>query len=135
MTFRTIHTFEKQGANFYELIPTIPGLSSCESFFNNSPHVEMFELRMNPDRSYVEVHVYFKDESNYLEWHSTAGPIHDDIRNSAYEVMEAIGVDVKRYWETTDLSAPGSLPITEFVSKCIVYTELSDPFKSLTGTL
>ena len=135
MTFRTIHTFEKQGANFYELIPTIPGLSSCEFFFNNSPHVELFELRMSSDKSYVEVHVHFKDESNYLEWHSTAGPIHDDIRNSAYEVMEAIGVDVKRYWETTDLSAPGSLPITEFVSKYEVYTELEDPFKSLTGTL
>jgi hypothetical protein len=135
MTFRTIHTFEKQGANFYELIPTIPGLSSCEFFFKDSPHVELFELRMGSDKAYVEVHVYFKDESNYLEWHSTAGPIHDDIRNSAYEVMEAIGVDVKRYWETTDLSAPGSLPITEFVSKYEVYTELEDPFKSLTGTL
>jgi hypothetical protein len=135
MTFRTIHTFEKQGANFFELIPTIPGLASCEFFFNNSPHVEMFELRMNPDKSYVEVHVYFKDESNYLEWHSTWGNIHDDIRNSAYEVMEAIGVDVKRYWETTDLSAPGSLPITEFASKYIVYTELADPFKTLIGTL
>ena len=135
MTFRTIHTFEKQGENFFELIPTIPGLASCESFFNNSPYVEFFELRMNPDKSYVEVHVYFKDESNYLEWHSIWGNIHDDIRNSAYEVMETIGVDVKRYWETTDLSAPGSLPITEFVSKYEVYTELSDPFKSLTGTL
>lgn len=135
MTFRTIHTFEKQGANFYELIPTIPGLASCEFFFNNSPHVEMFELKMSENRSYVEVHVYFKDETNYLEWHSTAGPIHDDIRNSAYEVMEAIGVDVKRYWETTDLSAPGSLPITEFVSKYEVYTELEDPIGKLTGTL
>jgi hypothetical protein len=135
MTFRTIHTFEKQGANFYELIPTIPGLSSCEFFFKDSPHVELLELRMSSDKAYVEVHVYFKDESNYLEWHSTSGPIHDDIRNSAYEVMEAIGVDVKRYWETTDLSAPGSLPITEFVSKYEVYTALDDPFKSLTGTL
>ena len=117
MTFRTIHTFEKQGANFDELLPTIPGLSSCELFFKDSSHVELFEIRTGPDKSYVEVHVYFEDESSYLEWHSTAGPIHDDLRNNAYEVMEAMGVDVKRYWETTDLSAPGSLPITEFVSK------------------
>lgn len=135
MTFRTIHTFEKQGADFFELIPTVPGLASCESFFNNSPHVELFEVKMNQDRSYVEAHVYFKDESNYLEWHSTWGNIHDDIRNSAYEVMEAIGVDVKRYWETTDLSGPGSLPITEFVSKYEMNVAPLDPYKTYTGTL
>jgi hypothetical protein len=134
MTYKTIHTYEKQGANFFELIPTIPGLSSCEFFFKDSPYVELLELRLSEDKSYVEVHIYFKDESNYLEWHRACGDIHDPIRNSAYEVMEIIGVDVKRYWETTDLSAPGSLPITEFVNKYPVYTEISSPLKTLLKT-
>jgi hypothetical protein len=135
MTYKTIHTYEKQGANFFELIPTIPGLGSCEFFFKDSPYVELFELRLSEDKSYVEVHIYFKDESNYLEWHRTCGDMHDTIRNSAYEVMEVIGVDVKRYWETTDLSASGSLPMTQFVNKYPVYTESSNPFKTLLNTL
>ena len=123
MTFRTIHTYEKQGVDFNELLPTIAGLSSCEYFFRDNPHVELYEIRTSPDKSYVEIHIYFEDESSYLKWHSTAGPIHDDIRNNAYKVMQAMGINVKRYWETTDLSAPGSLPITEFVSKYKIWFE------------
>jgi hypothetical protein len=135
MTYRTIHVFEKENTNFYEIIPTIPGLSSCEYFFNDNPCVEFFEVRFSENASYVEVHIYFKDESNYLEWHRTWGPVHDDIRNGAYEVMEVLGIDVKRYWETTDLSAPGSLPITDFVNKYPVSATAFDPLKTFTGGL
>jgi hypothetical protein len=117
MTYRTIHVFEKQGANLTEVLPSAPGLDSCSSFFFGSEHVELFEERAISDFSYIEYHIYFFDEANYLEWHRKNGSMHDSIRNGAYEVLELIGVDIKRYWETTDLSAPGSLPIEEFTSK------------------
>ena len=117
MTYRTIHVFEKQGANLSEILPSVPGLDTCSSFFFGSEHVELFEERATSDFSYIEYHIYFIDEANYLEWHSKNGSMHDSVRNNAYEVLELIGVDVKRYWETTDLSASGSLPIEEFTSK------------------
>ena len=117
MTYRTIHVFEQQGVNLLEVLPSVPGLASCSSFFSGSEHVELFEERSASDFSYIEYHIYFIDEANYLEWHRKNGSMHDNIRNSAYEVLELIGVDVKRYWETTDLSAPGSLPVEEFTSK------------------
>ena len=121
MTYRTIHVFEKQGANLTQVLPAAPGLDNCVHFFV-SEHVELFEERYKEDYSYIEYHIYFVDEANYLEWHRKNGSMHDDIRNSAYEALELIGVDIKRYWETADLSAPGSLPIAEFTSK---YTVLS----------
>ncbi len=117
MTYRTIHVFEKQGANLSQVLPATPGLDSCTQFFYGSEHVELFEERANADFSYIEYHIHFLDEANYIEWHRKCGGMHDSIRNNAYDVLEAIGVDVKRYWETSDLSGPGALPIEQFASK------------------
>jgi hypothetical protein len=117
---KTITVLEKAGTNIADLVHSTPGMSTLGQMFMPAfnPHVSLLDERSSTDLSYVEFHCYFHDEFNYQAWHNEFGAIHDPLRVSAFEVLEQVlGVTINRYWDTTDLSAPGSRPMSEFVSK------------------
>jgi hypothetical protein len=65
----------------------------------------------------VEIHVIYHDQNFYELWYDEFKEIHDDWRAKTFKNLEDQGVVINRYWETTDLSAPGSKPLSEFVCK------------------
>ena len=120
MAYRTICTMEKAGIDVVDLWESQQGWwDFCEACFlyEGNPYIEPIYQRESDDKSYVEIHVIYHDENFYQLWHDEFKEIHDDWRAKTFKNLEDMGVTINRYWETTDLSAPGSRPLSEFVCK------------------
>jgi hypothetical protein len=119
MTFRTVTTFEKIGDDVKQMLYLAPGVLAVVNCFNMevSPYISHIEEKVSDDRNYLEIHIYFHDTNAYNSWHDEWKDLHDEIRNYMLDHLESSGITIKRYWETSDLARPGSLPISEFVTR------------------
>lgn len=95
--FSTDHAVDgKYGSGF---------LSSMQGMVNNAG-------------DYVEIHMEFIDNDKYQEWHTLFGTTHDSARAELDRYLRDNGIEVNRYFESTDLADPtGTKLISEFVPR------------------
>lgn len=73
---------------------------------------------VNNAGDYVEIHMEFIDHDQYQEWHRLFGATHDPARSELDRYLRDNGIEVNRYFESTDLADPnGTHPISKFVPK------------------
>ena len=118
--FITVTTFEKDNTDLVHVLGVISEFTSLQQlcFGANSPYMSSSEWKMTEGNSYIELYIYFHDESAYLAWQDEFGVIHDAYATILKKKLNEQGVDIKRYFEGTTLIDPdNTLFISEFTSK------------------
>lgn len=120
MTFQTVSTFGKTGAQIEAELWATPGwfkFSQC-FLYEGNPYIARLDVKFSSDGSYAEYYLDYHDENAYRAWHDEWKHIHDVTRHNCFESLKTRGIQIELYWPGEELGGNiETKPFDTFVTK------------------